>query len=164
MSNSIKLRKITENEFNIWKEESIKSYAEDLLLAGQCTQENAIERANADFNNILTEGISTPNNFIYIAENMDKEAVGIIWYETNTDKRAFIADFLVYSNYRGKGYGKSILQELELVVKEQGIEKILLHVFEKNITARELYKKMGYIEVQAEDIEEGSIYMRKNLI
>ncbi len=164
MSNSIKLRKITENEFNIWKEESIKSYAEDLLLAGQCTQENAMERASADFNNILTEGISTPNNFIYMAENMDKEAVGIIWYEINDNKRAFIADFLVYSNYRRKGYGKSILQELEIVVKEQGIEKILLHVFEKNITARELYKKVGYIEVQAEDIEEGSIYMRKNLI
>ena len=164
MNNTVQFRKITEDEFKLWKESSVKGYADDLVNAGQCSLEDALERATADFDAIMIEGLSTPNNFIYIAENTDKEAVGLIWYETNEEKRAFIADFLVYSNHRGKGYGKNILNELEVVVREQGIKYILLHVFDKNTTARELYKKVGYVELDVDGIEEGSIYMKKTLI
>ena len=164
MNNTVQFRKITEYEFNLWKEDSLKSYANDLINAGQCSLEEALERATSDFEAIMTEGLETPNNFIYIAENIDNEAVGLIWYEAKSESKAFIADFLVYSNHRGKGYGKSILNELEVNLKKQGIKHILLHVFEKNTTARELYKKVGYVDLDAKNIEEGSIYMVKTLI
>ncbi|WP_342429768.1 GNAT family N-acetyltransferase [Neobacillus sp. FSL H8-0543] len=48
---------------------------------------------------------------------------------------------------RGKGIGFVAIQYLEEQIKQQGLKRIELGVFEFNIQAQKLYKKLGYQEI-----------------
>ncbi|WHY66868.1 GNAT family N-acetyltransferase [Neobacillus sp. SuZ13] len=48
---------------------------------------------------------------------------------------------------RGKGVGYAAIQYLEEQVKEQGLKRIELGVFEFNQQAQKLYQKLGYKEI-----------------
>ena len=45
--------------------------------------------------------------------------------------------------FQGKGYGKEILQHIEIETKKRGLPKIKLSVFNDN-PAKKIYKKVGY--------------------
>lgn len=161
MKQVVAFREMKEEEFAKWKESSIADYEIELIKAGQCTKVNAYIRAKTDFEAILPQGKKTPHNYIFNAMNRAGEKVGFIWYETTKDSSAYIADFEVKEKYRRQGYGTGILEYLEKMLQEQGVDNIMLHVFEHNRSARLLYVKSGYEIVQTESAEEGSIYMRK---
>ena len=57
---------------------------------------------------------------------------------------AFIYDFLIYEQYRKRGYGGQTLRAVDERAKELGIETIGLHVFGHNQAAIALYQKAGY--------------------
>jgi ribosomal protein S18 acetylase RimI-like enzyme len=69
--------------------------------------------------------------------------VGILWVSIK-GSRAFIYDFVIHETLRGKGYGKQALIALDKKLKSMNVKSVSLHVFEGNMTARELYKKMGF--------------------
>jgi len=48
---------------------------------------------------------------------------------------------------RGKGIGYQAMQYLEAQIKRQGLKRIELGVFEFNINAIKLYRKLGYMEI-----------------
>lgn len=48
---------------------------------------------------------------------------------------------------RGKGIGQEAIHYLEEQIKKQGLKRVELGVFEFNIPAHKLYKKMGYTEI-----------------
>ncbi|MFB7305149.1 GNAT family N-acetyltransferase [Heyndrickxia sporothermodurans] len=48
---------------------------------------------------------------------------------------------------RGKGIGYAAIQYLEEQIKESGMKRIELGVFEFNIQAQKLYQKLGYKEI-----------------
>jgi ribosomal protein S18 acetylase RimI-like enzyme len=73
--------------------------------------------------------------------------VGILWVEIKMDetpRRAFGYDFMVYEEFRGKGFGKQALMALDEILKSKDVEWMGLHVFGHNTNAFELYKKMGF--------------------
>ena len=57
---------------------------------------------------------------------------------------AEIDEIGIDKNYQGKGYGKTLLKEVEHQLYQRGIKRVLLEVREKNLTAISLYKKSGY--------------------
>lgn len=71
------------------------------------------------------------------------------------DRKAFINDFVVDEEYRGRGFGKQALLAMETELGVMDVESVGLHVFGDNVTAQELYRKMGF--------ETTGIYMRKKL-
>jgi len=60
------------------------------------------------------------------------------------DQKAFIYDFIIEESFRGKGYGKQALVALDEKIKSMDVQSVGLHVFGDNVTAQELYRKMGY--------------------
>ena len=80
--------------------------------------------------------------------------IGVLWVQVK-DRKAFIFDFVIDEAFRGRGYGKQSLAVMDEKLKSMGTESVTLHVFGDNVSAQELYKKMGF--------EITGIHMRKNL-
>lgn len=60
-------------------------------------------------------------------------------------KHQVLFSIVVDQKFRGKGVGKSLIQNLEKLAKNFGIEIFHLEVYEGN-PAKHLYKKLGFIE------------------
>jgi len=55
-----------------------------------------------------------------------------------------IEDLIVDENYRGKGFGRILVEKLISVAKEKNLKKINLTSNPQRITAQKLYEKMGF--------------------
>ena len=74
---------------------------------------------------------------------LDKnESIGFL-NTTIKDKKAFF-DIGLIKEYRGKGYGKKLLETAIQFLNEKQVEEICLTVIEKNSIAYEMYKKRGF--------------------
>lgn len=144
----VELIKMSQEDYEDYIRNAIVSYEEELLLSGRFkTEHEAHEFAVSEYNDIFKFGLSTPdiylNNII-----VDEHKVRILWF-LNEDKQgfpgeAFIGDFLIYENYRRKGYGNQALYLVEEYVKELGLLEIRLGVMKHNIKAKKLYERMDY--------------------
>ena len=69
----------------------------------------------------------------------------------NIDNILFL-DMGISENYRGKGYGKELLQlAVKYAFEILKVEKITLGVFENNLPAYWCYKAVGFQDVKAEE-------------
>jgi ribosomal protein S18 acetylase RimI-like enzyme len=69
--------------------------------------------------------------------------IGFLWVQVK-DNKAFIYDFVIQEEYRGKGYGKQALAAMDERLQLMIVDSVALHVFGDNTAAQELYKKMGF--------------------
>lgn len=155
----IKLRNMTRNEFDKFKEKSVNDYAESLIKSEINSQEDAYKCAENEFNELLPMGLSTDNNFLYVIVNDGFESVGFIWY-SKENTSGFVCDFVILENHRKKGYGFETLKMIEKDAKERAIAKLRLNVFKFNEPAYNLYKKLKYKVVEDND---GNMIMEKIL-
>ena len=149
----IDLRSMTQEEFMAFSEWSIEHYAEDLILSGKENPEVAAKQSSAEFYDILPDGLATPLAHLLIIQDDRLNFVGKIWYQIflPDDRTAFICDFLIEEQYRGKGYGQAALEKIETDARTKGCEKIALNVFMFNTPAFQLYQKCGYRIVKQHD-------------
>lgn len=144
----IKLVHMNETDFDAFQEHAIVDYAQDKVKAGNWTAEDSLERSRQAFQKLLPEGVSSPGQHLFsIVEDETGEKVGMIWFAaTSWDgiPFAFIYDFVIYPQFRRRGYGRQALQAVEAEVKAVGYHRIGLHVFGHNQAAFDLYEKSGY--------------------
>src|SRR5512138_3275462 len=143
----MRLAPMTQTEYDHWIEQSIKDYAEDKIKAGTWQPADALERSAEDFRKLLPDGLGSKDQYLFMLEDEAAgKKVGMIWVAVvNWGKpKAFIYDFVVDEDQRGKGYGKQAMLALEDVVRGLGLDEIGLHVFGFNTIARDLYLKVGY--------------------
>ncbi len=76
-------------------------------------------------------------NYMVDPEHLFKKEAGTAW----------IGITIGEAEARGKGIGYTALQFLEEVIKQQGLQRIELGVFEFNTPAYKLYEKLGYTEI-----------------
>ena len=136
---------MTRDEFQAYREEAVKTYAEEKVAAGNGSADEALERSEQEFSSLLPEGVASRNQHLFSIRDVD-QTIGMIWFAADEVKptAAFICDFSVDEAHRGKGYGKGALLALEDKVRALGITSISLHVFGHNRVARALYEKLGY--------------------
>lgn len=144
----IKLQPMTEDDFKEYLDKALIKYANEKVKAGNWTESEALERSKKDYSDILPQGIYTPNQYFYTILNEENTKVGFIWFAVlaNQPEWYFIYDFEVYEAFRRRGYATQALDELEIIARSHGITMIELHVFGSNTAARELYKKVGFVE------------------
>lgn len=143
----VELIPMTADEFREYLVESVRGYAEEKVAAGNWTAEEALERSQREFADLLPHGINTPNQHLFTVYDSQHNRVGFIWLavqERGGKKSGFIYDFAIYPAFRRRGYGAATLQAIEEVARTLGVSEIGLHVFAHNTAARALYEKAGY--------------------
>ena len=138
---------MTEAEFATYLDHAVRDYADAHLRAGDVLPEEALARAQKDYDELLPDGLRSKDDFLFTLSHDTLGAIGMAWFELRerrTTKSAYLYDFMVRADLRGQGYGRRALELIELKLRELGAEKIGLNVFGYNHAARALYEKMGY--------------------
>lgn len=139
----VKLEPIQQKDFEIFLERGIREYADDHIRNGNWSPEGALEKSRKEFEQLLPDGIKSQHQYLYSIIDEDSSKIGVLWVQIK-DQKAFIYDFIIDESFRGKGYGKQALVTLDEKLKSMDVQSVGLHVFGDNVTAQELYKKMGY--------------------
>jgi len=144
----VRLVPMTEDEFQTYRKTSVEDYAQEHVKTGNWHPSEALQNAEKEFTHLLPEGVASKNQYLCtIMDDQTGMKVGVIWFaviDKSLRPSAFIYDFLVYKEFRRRGYGKQTLQAVEERVRELGVDTIWLHVFGHNQEALALYQQVGY--------------------
>lgn len=88
--------------------------------------------------------LEIPNNYNWIIVENDQE-VG--WVSLCKSDKSGVISILVSKKFQGKGLGLKAMKCMEKKAKGMDISKLVLNVFEENVKAISLYKKLGYKEL-----------------
>jgi ribosomal-protein-alanine acetyltransferase len=111
----------------------------------------------------------TDYNSISLIARENGEIVGFIVGMMYPDRKAVNGHILtidVSPSHRRKGIGQMLLQEMESIFAQKGVQACLLEVREDNIAAISLYHKSGYKEIGRLENYYGNahgIYLKKVL-
>jgi ribosomal protein S18 acetylase RimI-like enzyme len=155
---AVQLHPMSMGEYEIWRLESIESYAREKVAAGQFPAERALKMSEEAFNSLLPAGLGTPDQFLFSARTPEQSSiVGFLWLNVRPapDHSSYIFDIVVSPEFRGKGFGRAILTGAEDFARAKGAKSIGLNVFGHNQIARSLYESSGY--------SVSSLNMRKSL-
>jgi RimJ/RimL family protein N-acetyltransferase len=133
--------------FQRYLENAIPDYAQEHVRAGNWSPAEALEKAEAAFYELLTDGISSKDHYLYsILDQEGATVVGMIWFGVfqRVQPLGYILDFKIDEAFRGQGYGTAALRATEDKIRALEIKRVALHVFGHNHAARALYEKMGY--------------------
>lgn len=105
-----------------------------------------IEKNN--FDEIMSEAAKRFGDSPYVVTENDGTLIGFFCYSANLDTNEGMLKFvMVNPDYRGKGYGKAMLQ---LVIKYAfeitKVESVQLNVFPENIRAKKCYESVGFTD------------------
>jgi GNAT superfamily N-acetyltransferase len=145
---AISLVPLARDVYQAWLERSIAEYAEGHVAAGNWPAEGAMERARAEFDALLPNGPATEGQHLWSIEDADGRHAGILWVgpRPRTEKALYIWDIAIEPAERGRGLGQAALEALHAWARDQGYERVGLHVFGSNEVARRLYLRTGYVE------------------
>ena len=111
------------------------------------------------------------NNYKYFFITEDDKNVGYFAYKIMPEENElFLNKLYIYSNQRGKGTGKKVLNHLEDVCHASSIENITLTVYQGNTNSVKAYEKWGFEnlglikKVFSENLIFDDFKMRKKLI
>ncbi|MDQ0876034.1 ribosomal protein S18 acetylase RimI-like enzyme [Paenibacillus sp. V4I3] len=150
----ITLDLMNSTEFQEYLYSAIKSYAESNVQSGNWSEQESISKATEQYAQLLPDGEKTANNKLLTIRS-DGQEVGMIWLALKPNNKGYIYDIKIREDYRGRGFGKQAMEDIEKMAREFGIKSMGLHVFAHNKIARGLYEKLGY--------KETSIVMAKEL-
>ena len=111
----------------------------------------------------------TDYNSISLIARENGEIVGFIVGMIYPDRKAINGHILtidVSPSHRRKGIGQKLLQEIESIFSQKGVQACILEVREDNVAATGLYRKLGYKEVGRLENYYGNangIYLKKIL-
>lgn len=148
----MKLVSMSQTDYDVWYPRCRKQYILDKMRANGLTEKEAEDTADKDFERLIPEGLATKDNYFFSMKMDDGTVVGYAWFivqGSSANRKAFICDIVVEEEFRGKGFGRKAMTDLETEAKKLGLVEMGLHVFAFNHTAIGLYRSLGY---QATDL------------
>lgn len=145
----ISLVPFSEEDFLTFEKTAIRDYAEAVARAEDLPRGVALAQAQTQHEKLLPKGLRTPSHFFFSIES-EGNLVGFVWVQRhkNAPKRqTFIYQLMIYKPFRGKGFGRATLRELERSERKAGARSLGLHVFAYSTAALNLYRKCGYREI-----------------
>ncbi|MGC0939561.1 GNAT family N-acetyltransferase [Pantoea agglomerans] len=141
----ITLRNMNEEEFKNYRSLFINEYSQDLQKNRGYLSEKARIKAIESIDAVLTKGVATPANQLWCIQRPDEreDVIGILWLSI-TGPSAWISDFYIYPDWRGRGFGGLALCEMKRLLKIMNIDEVGLRVAPNNASAKALYQKNGF--------------------
>jgi ribosomal protein S18 acetylase RimI-like enzyme len=154
----LSVRPMTAAEFEAIRAGMIREYAAEHVRAGNWSADEAEARATAQTDELLPQGVDSPDMFLLTAIDPEDVQVGHVWVGLKRPfggSGAWVYDIEIDPSQRGKGFGRALLQAAEEEALRRGVTTMGLNVFGPNNVARSLYESAGY--------EVASLQMRKEL-
>lgn len=104
-----------------------------------------IERARRQTLEILQRPTRVAATFLVDDETVVGYAILVPYYSNEYGGEIlYLDEFLVLPEYRGKGLGRTFLEQLKVLAAEQGMVRICLEVHAENGRAAKLYERAGF--------------------
>lgn len=116
----------------------------DKVVSGQWSEADSLEKSKTGHDELLPQGLHTPENYLFTVQDASGCGVGVLWFaiKRKFDKPiAFVFDIDMEPGFQRQGHGLRAFKALEAKVFELGLTGIALHVFGGNHAARALYEK-----------------------
>lgn len=139
MMRSITLIPTTESDLD--RIDLCRGYIDDLLKSNLYDLTSATRKAKQEIDHLLKQ----PTTSLMLCFEEEEEVGHILLSITATE--LFLVSLEVYEEFRGKGYGKSILLAVEQLAVEKDLNRMTLSVSPWNKRALKLYKNSGFGEV-----------------
>jgi GNAT superfamily N-acetyltransferase len=144
LADGLEARPMADAEYRDWRAEMERGYACDVTESGEMTAEQAAAFAAAQTNQLLPNGLSTPNNS-FLCLCAKEEVVATNWIgHHRSPGMSWVWAVEVHEGYRGKGYGRAAMIIGEQASLDAGDTHLALNVFGHNNVAISLYNAMGY--------------------
>lgn len=109
----------------------------------------------------LTEYANKLNDKAVLFVEVDNDIlIGLcaVYMADRIQLQAYLSMLVVNPEFRGKGFAKKLILEMESAVRDNGFKTIRLEVYKSNEGALSMYLKLGYIII---DSTENSFFMQK---
>jgi len=147
-----------DDDLTAYLRKSIPEYAYDQTQAGNWSAAEAVNRSRAEFDQMLPEGLSTPNTVLANVMLNDNEKIGMVWYYIYPEKpipTIYLIDLFLFPQFKGKGFEKTLLSGLEQVFKAAGARRIELQIFAHRVDDLKMYIESGFSQT--------SVLLAKNI-
>ena len=142
------IRELQENEFDKYKSIRLELLQKEPTSFGSSFGEENLFEDDLWKKRISKETVSTFGAFDH--NNLIGICVVVFNPRSKIKHIASLHSMYVKEAYRGKSIGKNLITYAEEVAKQKEVKRINLSVVEGNVTAKSLYKKLGYIEYGVE--------------
>jgi len=137
--------------------DKVKTLILSILTSEYPFDKNAF--SDSDLNNI-TEAYSGGRD-VFLVGDVDSDIVGTIGVKEEGPDSALIRRFFVSSKFRGRGYGKRLMEEALRLCKSNNFKHVIFQGTNRMIQAIELCKKTGFKEEEHLDLGGFFIYKFK---
>lgn len=144
MNLPVELRPMSATEYAIWRAVAITDYAAEKVANDTWPAGDAPRLAESTLDRLLPAGLATPDHYLLtLIRSADGAALGSLWF-ARQESNAWLYDLHIRLEHRGQGYSRMALRLLEDAARDRGCKTIALHVFARNLVARDLYLSTGY--------------------
>lgn len=143
---TVTLRPMSASRFEQFLETEVEGYAVAVMEATGASYESCRANAEAQTAQLLPDGLSSPNAWLFEVLNDHDESIGALWLGVRRDREdvAYVYDIVIDEPWRGQGYGRATMLAAEDFARTLGKAEIGLNVFGSNHAARQLYESLGY--------------------
>ncbi len=143
----IRLAPMSPDEYQKFYNKSLQEYAYNQVAVGNWRAQDAVSLARQELNEMLPQGLETPNAYLSNILNDTDVPIGMMWFyidEGRPQKTAVLLDFFLFPAFRNQTLAMEVLSVFEKGVRAVGVSRVELQVFGHKSDEIRLYTENAY--------------------
>jgi GNAT superfamily N-acetyltransferase len=144
---TVRLRPLTEQEYDAYRERGVPGYADELMRARGVSAETALLDSAKTYAMTLAEASAAERTWILRVQTAEGEDAGWLWLgpDLHREDGVCVEDIEIDEEHQGHGLGRATMLAAEQLARDAGLRHIALNVFGWNSRAEALYRSLGYV-------------------
>ncbi len=140
------VKKMTSEEFNQYSLFSFENYI------SESAKSSGRDREKLRSEKIHQIPMTHSDKDLWLVVSFNEENVGFVWVQLHPERyEAFGYDIYLEEKFRSRGLGREVMQRCGEIIRQHGIQKIQICVYQDNTIARKLYSSLGFKEINFRD-------------